>query len=154
MPKRITCHIVVITGRTHCFHDNIYIMLLWDLRNTLCIMDHLWPLLFLSISIFIYVYIYIYICICIIYIYIYILYILYIDVYIYIYIYINIYIYIYVYIFICINIYLCGITIVHKRKGWNFQRIGQGVRTKFLKEQRGRTNTKILGRGTRFPHLS
>ena len=39
--------IVVITGRKHCFHDNIYIMfilLLWDL-SILCVVDHLWPLI-------------------------------------------------------------------------------------------------------------
>ena len=40
VPKCISCHkaIVVITGRAHCFHDNIYItliLLLWDL-STLC----------------------------------------------------------------------------------------------------------------------
>ena len=37
--KCMSCHkvIVVITGRKHCFHDNIYIMLillLWNLRST------------------------------------------------------------------------------------------------------------------------
>ena len=40
-------HFVVITGRAHCFHDNTYItpiLLLWDL-STLCVMDHLWPLI-------------------------------------------------------------------------------------------------------------
>ena len=45
----------VITGRAHCFNNNIYItfiLLLWDL-NTLCVVDHLWLL--------IYIYIYIYI---------------------------------------------------------------------------------------------
>ena len=34
--------------RVHCFHDNIYILLillLWDL-STLCVVDHLWPLIF------------------------------------------------------------------------------------------------------------
>ena len=40
LPKCKSCHkaIVVITGRAHCFHDNIYItliLLLWDL-STLC----------------------------------------------------------------------------------------------------------------------
>ena len=46
--KYMSCHkaIVVITGRTHCFHDNIYvtlILLLWEL-STPCVVDHLWPL--------------------------------------------------------------------------------------------------------------
>ena len=50
VPKCMSCHktIVVITGRAHCFHDNIYItliLLLWDL-NTLCVVDHLWPLIY------------------------------------------------------------------------------------------------------------
>ena len=49
LPKCMRCHktIVVVTGRAHCFHDNIYItltLLLWDL-STLCDMDHLWPLM-------------------------------------------------------------------------------------------------------------
>ena len=49
MPKCMSCHkaIVVITGRTHCFPDSIYIMLilrLWDL-STLCVVNHLWPLI-------------------------------------------------------------------------------------------------------------
>ena len=38
--------LMVITGRAHCFHDCIYIapvLLLWDL-STLCVVDHLWPL--------------------------------------------------------------------------------------------------------------
>ena len=46
VPKCMSCHkaIVVITGRAHCFHDNIYItliLLLWDL-STLCVVDHLY----------------------------------------------------------------------------------------------------------------
>ena len=46
VPKCMSCHkaIVAITGRAHCFHDNIYItliLLLWDL-STLCVVDHLW----------------------------------------------------------------------------------------------------------------
>ena len=45
----MSCHksIVVITGRAHCFHDYIYItpiLLLWDL-STLCVVDHIWPLI-------------------------------------------------------------------------------------------------------------
>ena len=45
VPKCMSCHktIVVITGRTHCSHDRIYItpvLLLWDL-STLCVVDHL-----------------------------------------------------------------------------------------------------------------
>ena len=49
VPQCMSCHnaIVVISGRAHCFHDCIYIMhilLLWDL-STLCVVDHLWPLL-------------------------------------------------------------------------------------------------------------
>ena len=49
VPKCMSCHkaIVVITGRAHCFYDNIYIMLiviLWDF-STLCVADHLWPLM-------------------------------------------------------------------------------------------------------------
>ena len=57
VPKCMSCHkaIIVITGRAHCFHDNIYItliLLLWDF-STLCVVDHLSPL----------IYIYIYTCI-------------------------------------------------------------------------------------------
>ena len=53
VPKCMSCHkaIVVITGRACCFHDTIYIMsvlLLWDL-STLCVMDHLWPLILHSL---------------------------------------------------------------------------------------------------------
>ena len=49
VPKCMSCHkaIVVITGRAHCFHDCKYIapiLLLWDL-STLCVVDHLWPLI-------------------------------------------------------------------------------------------------------------
>ena len=45
LPKCMSCHkaIVVITGRAHCFHDYIYIMLIllfWDL-STLCVVNHL-----------------------------------------------------------------------------------------------------------------
>ena len=45
----MSCHkaIVVITGRSHCFHDCIYITtisLLWDL-STLCVVDHLWAVM-------------------------------------------------------------------------------------------------------------
>ena len=84
----MSCHkvIVVITGRAHCFHDLIYIMLilfLWDL-STLYVIDHLWPLIlyiiYITYIIYIYLYIYIYI------IYIYIIYIIYIHI-LYIYIY-------------------------------------------------------------------
>ena len=59
----ISCHkaIVVITGRAHCFHDNIItyiyiyiyiciyitlILLLWDLST---VVDHLWPLIYIYI---------------------------------------------------------------------------------------------------------
>ena len=53
VPKCMSCHnaIVVITGRAHCFHDYIYItliLLLWDL-STLCVVDHLWPLILRSL---------------------------------------------------------------------------------------------------------
>ena len=53
VPKCMSCHkvIVVITGRTHCFHDCMYItpiLLLWDL-STVCIMNHLWPLMLRSL---------------------------------------------------------------------------------------------------------
>ena len=93
VPKCMSCHkaIVVITRRAHCFHDNIYsmlILLLWDLNN-LYAGDYLWPLIkrqmttwkrqmskicFKNIQsihkyiiyIYIYVYIYIYICVYII----------------------------------------------------------------------------------------
>ena len=41
----MSCHkaILVIIGRAHCFHDNIYIMLILLLRDlsTLCVVDHL-----------------------------------------------------------------------------------------------------------------
>ena len=48
----ISCHKanVVITWRAHCFHDCIYItpiLLLRDL-SPLCIVDHLWPLIYNS----------------------------------------------------------------------------------------------------------
>ena len=48
-----------------CFHDNIYIMLiflLWDL-STPCVRDHLRPLMYVCIYVHIYIYTYIYICI-------------------------------------------------------------------------------------------
>ena len=50
--KCLSCHkaIVVITRKAHCFHDKIYIiliLLLWDLR-TLCVVDHLWPLIYFT----------------------------------------------------------------------------------------------------------
>ena len=53
VPKCISWHkaTVVITGRSHCFHDNIYvilILLLWDLRS-LFVMDHLWQLILCSL---------------------------------------------------------------------------------------------------------
>ena len=72
VPKCMSCHkaIVVITGRAHYFHDNIYIY------------------------IYIYIYTYIYLYICIVYIFIYI------CIYIYVYIYIYIYIYSVMYIII------------------------------------------------------
>ena len=49
----MSCHkaIVVIIERTHCFHDNIYIMLiffLWDF-STRCVVNHIWPLMFIRI---------------------------------------------------------------------------------------------------------
>ena len=58
VPKYMSCHkaIVVISGRAHCFHDYIYvtlILLLWDL-STMCVVDHLWPLIFLYIYTFIF----------------------------------------------------------------------------------------------------
>ena len=59
----------VITGRAHCFNNNIYItfiLLLWDL-NTLCVVDHLWLLIYIYIYIYIYIKHIIYIT-CIIYI--------------------------------------------------------------------------------------
>ena len=50
-----SCHkaIVVITRRAYCFHDCIYIfitpiLLLWDL-STLCVVNHLWPLILRSL---------------------------------------------------------------------------------------------------------
>ena len=51
--KCMSCHktIVVITGMARCFHDCIYIrpiLLLWDL-STLCVVDHLWPLILSSL---------------------------------------------------------------------------------------------------------
>ena len=54
VPKCMSCHkaIVVITERTHCFHDCIYITLilfLWDL-STLCVVDHLWPLIYIYLT--------------------------------------------------------------------------------------------------------
>ena len=62
VPRCMSCQkaIVVITGRVYCFHDNIYItliLLLWDL-NTLWVVDHLWPYIYIywlwSISIWAY----------------------------------------------------------------------------------------------------
>ena len=52
VPKCMSCHkaIVVINERAHFFHDYMYIMLillLWDLI-TLCVVDHLWPLILWS----------------------------------------------------------------------------------------------------------
>ena len=51
VPKCMSCHkaIVVIAGRAHFFHDNIYIMLvllLWDL-STLFVMKHLSPTIYI-----------------------------------------------------------------------------------------------------------
>ena len=43
--------IVLITEKTYCFQDYIYIMstfLLWDL-STLCVVDHIWPLILCSL---------------------------------------------------------------------------------------------------------
>ena len=59
--KCISCHkgAVVITGRAHCFHDSMYItlvLLLWDL-NTLCVVDHLWPLIYIYTYIYTYIHI-------------------------------------------------------------------------------------------------
>ena len=52
-PKCMSCHKAVaeIIGRAHCFHNNIYIMLILLLRDlsTLCIVDHLWPLILRSL---------------------------------------------------------------------------------------------------------
>ena len=52
MPKCMSCHkaIVLITGRTHCFHDNIYITLILPLLDlsTLSVVDHLRPLIYLK----------------------------------------------------------------------------------------------------------
>ena len=49
VPKYMSCHraIVVITGEAHCFHDCIYIALIWHLWNlsALWVVDHLWPLI-------------------------------------------------------------------------------------------------------------
>ena len=42
--------ITLVTGRTHCFHGcicNASILLLSDLRN-LCVVDHLWPLVYMK----------------------------------------------------------------------------------------------------------
>ena len=67
------CIYIYIPGRAHCFHNKIYIMLillLWDF-STLCVVDHLWQL--------IYIYIYMYVHINILHIHIYV----YIDVWIY-----------------------------------------------------------------------
>ena len=75
VPKCMSWHkpILVITGRTHCFHDCIYItliLLLWDL-STLCVVDPSWPLMItyisisISISIYLSIYLYIYIYNCI-----------------------------------------------------------------------------------------
>ena len=55
VPKCMSCHkaTVVIMGRAHCFHDFIYItviFLLWDL-SALCVLDHLWPLIYINIYI-------------------------------------------------------------------------------------------------------
>ena len=58
VPKCISCHktIVVITGRAHCSYDCIciyitHILLLWNL-STLCVMDQLWPLIYMYIYIY------------------------------------------------------------------------------------------------------
>ena len=55
VPKYISCYkaIVVITWRVHCFQDCIcitLILLLWDL-STVCVVDHLWPLIWRDICI-------------------------------------------------------------------------------------------------------
>ena len=60
-PKCMSCYkpIVVTTRRAHCFHDCIYItliLLLWNL-NTLCVVDHLWALIYIMyVCMFEYVY--------------------------------------------------------------------------------------------------
>ena len=53
VPKCISCHkaIVVITERTYCFHNCIYIMptlFLLDL-STLCVVNYLWPIILRSL---------------------------------------------------------------------------------------------------------
>ena len=44
VPKCMSCHkaIVMKNGRAHCFHDNLYIMLIFLLQDlrTLCVVDH------------------------------------------------------------------------------------------------------------------
>ena len=103
VPKCMCCHntIVVITGRAHCFHDCIHIkpiLLLWDL-STLCVADHLWPLMYT----YTYTYMYVYICIYMnIYIYIYVYIYMYICIWIFIYLY---YIYVYIYPIYILHIY-------------------------------------------------
>ena len=89
VPKCMSCHkaIVVINGKAHCFHDNIYIMILcsscfceiWALCVPWITYDHLYIIWYMY-NIYM-IYIHTYICI-----------------YIYIYIHIHIYIYIYIYI--------------------------------------------------------
>ena len=64
VPKCMSCHkvIVVITGWAHCFHDYIYIMPILLLRylSFLCVVDHVWPLIYKSTYIYDHLYIFIY----------------------------------------------------------------------------------------------
>ena len=57
VPKCMSCHkaIVVITGRAHCFHDSmLYIMLLLVPSDfsIVCVVDPLWPLIYVFIFVF------------------------------------------------------------------------------------------------------
>ena len=100
-----SCHkaTVVITERTHCFHDSIFItpiLLLWNL-STLCV------------CVFWITYNHLYI----IYIYIYILHYIHISIYnTYIYIHINIHIHTHIYIHIYIHINICTYIIKYNKK--------------------------------------
>ena len=56
VPKCMSCHkaIAVVTERAHCFHDYIYITLIWLLWDlmALCFVVHLWPLILSSLLFF------------------------------------------------------------------------------------------------------
>ena len=91
--------------RIYCFYGYICItpiLLLWNF-STKCVLDHLWPLIYIHT----YINIYIYICI---YIYTYIYMQIYVYRYLHIYMHIDIYIYINIYIYIYLYVYIYLVT--------------------------------------------